>query len=319
MTPARAASVYCVTGRDFFSGAVALLNSLRLLGHREPLYVLDCGMEGWQRDLLLEHATVLPAPVDAPPSLLKHVAPLDHPDEVMIMLDADVILTRPLNELIEAASGGALVAFRNDRNRFFAQWGELLDLGPLRPSPYLTSSAIVVARALAERLLPVVGEKQMSVDHGRTWLDGGEESDPLYYVDQDVLNAVIAARLRPEQVIGLDPRLAPIPPFTGLRLIDAATLRCRYRDGTEPYLLHHASRKPWLVPMRSNAYSRLLTRLLLGPDVALRLEPRDLPRRLRTGPAARAERLGTDLALSFPGIARRLRRRPAPVRAWPSR
>ena len=53
---------YAVTGRDFFPGAVALLNSLRLLGHDEPLLVVDCGMTARQRELLAEHATVLAAP-----------------------------------------------------------------------------------------------------------------------------------------------------------------------------------------------------------------------------------------------------------------
>jgi len=309
---------YSVTGRDFFPGAVALLNSLRLLGHDEPLLVVDCGMTARQRDLLAEHATVLAAPGPAPPSVLKLVAPQAHPAEVMVLLDADVIVTRPLTELFEAAAGGTLVAFRNDRERYFAEWGELLGLGPVRADPYLTSSAVMLGREAGKRLLPLIDELQAGIDRERTWVGGGAQADPLYYLDQDVLNAVAHSRLAPERVVALDARLAPIPPFAGVRLLEPQGLRCAYRDGARPYLLHHASRKPWLVRMRSSVYSRLLTRLLLAPDVALRLDPRDLPLVLRTGSAAGAARLATDLLMTAPGAVRRLRRRPAPVRAWPN-
>ena len=295
-----------------------MLNSLRLLGHDDPLLVLDCGMSPRQRALLTEHATVLPAPHEAPPSVLKLVAPRAHPAGVMVLLDADVIVTRPLTELLDQAAGGSLVAFRNDRERYFAEWGELLGLGSVRADPYLTSSAILLGRDPAERVLPLVDELQAGIDPGRTWLGGGSDTDPLYYLDQDVLNAVAHSRLAPEEIVALDARLAPIPPFPGIRLLEQGALRCAYRDGTRPYLLHHASRKPWLVRMRSNVYSKLLTRLLLAPDVTLRLDPGELPLALRTGSAAGAARLATDLLMTAPGVARRLRRRPTPVSAWPN-
>ena len=295
-----------------------MLNSLRLLGHSEPLHVLDCGMSAGQRELLAAHATVIPAPRDAPPSALKLVAPLAHPAEVMVLLDADLIVTRPLTELIEAAAQGSLVAFRNDRQRYFAEWGELLDLEDVRPGPYLTSSALLFGPGPARRAIGLIEERQLAIDLERTWVGGGADSDPLYYLDQDVLNAVVHSQLAAGELVALDARLAPIPPFSGVRLADDRSLRCAYRDGTRPYLLHHASHKPWLVRMRSNLYSRLLSRLLLAPDVALRLDAEQLPRRLRTGPAAAAARLGTDLLLGGPGIVRRLRGRPAPVPAWPN-
>ncbi len=81
-----------------------------------------------------------------------------------------------------------------------------------------------------------------------------------------------------------------------------ATARCRTCSTT-------STASPGCVRMRSNVYSRLLTGLLLGDDVPLRLAASELPPRLRTGPAAAAERLGTDLILGAPGIARRLRER----------
>jgi hypothetical protein len=287
-----------------------------VLGHTEPLFVLDCGMDARQRELLKRHATVIPAPSDAPPSLQKLVAPRLHPAWVMVLLDADLVVTRPLTDLIATAASGSLVAFENDLQRHFPEWGELLGLGPVRHGTYLTSSAVVAGGEPARHLLPLVEERQMEVDRKRTWLGRGNESDPLYYLDQDVLNAVAHSRLAADEVVALDARLAPIPPFRGVRISDETTLRCAYRDGTEPYLLHHCFRKPWLVRMRSNAYSRLLTRLLLGPDVPLRLDPADLPLRLRTGSSGRAARLASDLLLAPSGVVRRLRRRRARVTAW---
>jgi hypothetical protein len=312
------AAVYCVTGRDFFPGALAMVNSLRLQGHREPVFVLDCGMLPGQRELLSREATVVPAPRSAAPSLLKLVLPRAHPAEVTILLDADLIVTRPLTELIDAAASGAIVAFENDTHRHFPEWGPLLDLGTVRDGPYVTTSALFAGEGPARAVLPLVEDRQAEIDPERTWLGAGTDSDPLYYLDQDVLNAVVHSRLEPSALVALDARLAPIPPFAGVRIVDDGALRCAYRDGTEPYLLHHCFRKPWLERVRGNVYSRLLTRLLLGADVPLRLDPAELPTRLRTGVAASAGRTVNDLALAVPGVVRRLRRRPARVTAWPS-
>ena len=237
----------------------------------------------------------------------------------MVLLDADVIVTRPLGELIERAAADRLVAFRNDRPRFFAEWAELLELPDLAPAPYVSSSAVFVGGGPADRVLPLAHERQLRVDPDRTWVGGGSESDPLYYLDQDVLNAVVGSRLSGEEVVALEHRLAPSPPFKGLRVRDEAGLRCAYRDRTEPFLLHHWSLKPWLVPVRRNAYTRLLTRLLLGPDVPVRFPGERLPRRLRTGVAAEAERVRLDLTLALPGIRRRLKRAPTAGTAWPNR
>jgi hypothetical protein len=315
VTAQSAAAFYCVTGRDFFCGAVALLNSLRLAGHDEPLFVCDAGMDAKQRTLIEPHVTVVDAPGDAPPSMLKTIAPLAHPAPVMALLDADVIVTRSLGEQLEAASGGALAAFRNDRDRWFDEWSEVLGLGEMTRGHYLTSSALFMDRATAEDLLPLVADRQERIDLERTWAGSGSEAEPLYFLDQDVINAVARSRLEPGRIVEYEARLAPIPPFAGVRLADPEALRCRYGDGAEPFLLHHASRKPWLVRMRSNVYSRLLTRALLGEDVTLRLDAERLPLRLRDGAAAGAARLATDVGVGVPAFARR-KLFPRRIRAW---
>src|SRR5438093_51315 len=117
---------YCVSNALYFLGAAALVNSLRLTGHGEPVYVLDCGLTPEQGELLASHATVVPAPSEAPPWLLKTVAPLRHPAEVMVLIDADIVVTRSLSELIDAAAGGRIVAVEHGSDRYFPQWGRLL-------------------------------------------------------------------------------------------------------------------------------------------------------------------------------------------------
>jgi hypothetical protein len=81
-----------------------------------------------------------------------------------------------------------------------------------------------------------------------------------------------------------------VPPFAGVRLRDAESLRCTLPDGAEPYLLHHFARKPWLEPMYHGIYSRALVRSLLAPDVAIRVPAGLLPRRMRGGVRGRADR-----------------------------
>jgi hypothetical protein len=317
MTRLPPAAFYCVSDARYFLGAVGMLNSLRLLGHREPVYVLDCGLTAHQRQLLAPHATLVPAPSEAPPWLLKTVAPLRHPAEVMVLIDADVVVTRPLTELVETASPGRVVAFRNDIDRFVPEWGELLGLGEIRRQPYVSSGLVFVGQPIGEQVLRLMGELQDRVDFDRTFWRANVPDYPFLFGDQDVLNAILATRPDPERLTALPNRLAPNPPFKGLRVMDEATLRCAHRDGTEPYALHNFYRKPWLVRTRSNPYSRLLTRLLLRPDVRLRLDRRQLPLRLRTGAAAGLAQSTVDVLLGIPAyVHSRLRPGPRGSRGW---
>ena len=82
-----------------------------------------------------------------------------------------------------------------------------------------------------------------------------------------------------------------MPPFEGLSVVDAKSLRCADEDGTEPYFLHHfMDHKPWLEATEPGVYSTLLTRLLVADDVAVRVPERQVPLRLREGWAAAVER-----------------------------
>jgi hypothetical protein len=275
---------YCVADQRYFLGAVGMINSLRLLGHDEPIYVLDCGLRAGQRRLLEQETTLVDAGTDRPPWLLKSVAPLRHPAEVMVLIDADLIVVRRLDEIIDRAASGKVVAIRNDVDRFFPQWGELLDLGEVRRQPYLSSALVAMPRSPGDEVLRLMEGLGDRVDFTRTFWRESAAGYPFLYADQDVLNAILASRVDPRRIIALDHRLSSITPFGGLERADSLSLRSRYPDGTQPYVVHAIlPSKPWLEPMYHGVYSQLLMRLLTGPDLAITVPKRQVPRRFREG------------------------------------
>jgi hypothetical protein len=284
------AAFYFVADSRYFLGAVGMVNSLRLLGHREPMFVLDCGLTPAQRELLGPEVTFVPAPDDSPPWLLKVEAPLRHPAEVMVLIDVDLVATRSLRELIERASKPCVIAFDNVTDRFVPDWGQLLGLGEVRHQPYVSSGLVFLGHPMGEEILALMAELQDRVDFDRTYWRANEPDYPFLYGDQDVFNAILASRVPREGVVDLPNRLAPNPPFRGLRPIDKEGLRWAYEDGVEPYVIHHHTAKPWLEPTYDGVYSQLLRRLLAGPDVSVRVPRRQIPLRMRNGLAAYAVR-----------------------------
>jgi len=285
------AAFYCVADESYFLGAVGLINSLRLAGHDEPIFLLACGLETARRELLEPHVTLVDPPRDAPPWLLKTVAPRLHPAETMVLVDTDMIVTRSLAPLVELAAGGRAVAFANNIDRFVPEWGALLDLGPVRRQPYVSSALVAIGRQPGDRVLRLMEGLQPRVDFERTLWRRNERDYPFLYADQDVLNAVLASCVDAEAVVALDRRLSPGTPFEGLEVTDAEAVRCAYEDGTEPYVVHHSLwPKPWQAPAYEGVYTRLLRRLLTGADVAIKVAREDVPLGLRNGAVAFAER-----------------------------
>jgi len=289
--PPRAA-FYCVSSGEYFLGAVAMINSLRLLGHAEPVHLLDCGLSPAQRQALAGEATVAAAPPGRDPFELKTVLPLQRPATTAVLIDTDMIATRPLTPLIEAAATGRVVGFANPSDRFVEAWGAVLGLGSLRRLRYMCSGLVALGGDLGAEVLAALDRLQRQVDFERSCFHRHDDAYELLYADQDVLNAILASSTCAGRVDVLDARLAPMVPFTGLELIDRASLRCAFADGTEPYVVHHSlAPKPWQRPAYDGVYSQLLRRLLTGEDVAIRLPPEWLPGELRTGFAAGARRL----------------------------
>lgn len=213
----------------------------------------------------------------------------------MALLDADLIVLRPLTPLFEAAAGGRVVVFADPvSHRFDSRWEDLLALPPLRRQPYVNSGLIVLPAEPGRRVLEAMAEGRARVEYPGLRLGGGRPTDPFYYVDQDLWNALLASLLRPDELEILAMRLAPHPPFPGLHRIANGDVRHAYADGSEPYVLHHIGRKPWLAATRANVYTELMARLLLGEDVPVRVDPKRVPRRFRAGPLSALDRLRTE-------------------------
>jgi hypothetical protein len=317
------AAFYSVADARYFLGAVGLVNSLRLQSHRESVFLLDCGLTPRQRGLLEPHVRLIPAPDDGPPWLRKAVAPLLHPADVMVLIDADIIVTRPLDDLLDRAASGRVLAVRHGFDRSFAEWGPLLGLSPMRERSYVSSSLIVAGGDTGSRVIRLMHEARFRIGIDETpysgaWPDfdfvGGtfsvEEADhPFFFADQDLLNAVLACEVDPNEVDTIDRRLEATVPFPGLRVVDEKRLRCAYDDGTVPYAVHHILPvKPWIEPTIPGVYTQLLVRLLAARDVAIRVPRRLLPLHLRPGLAASAERwVRGPFVASLAGASNRLR------------
>ena len=270
--------------------------------------LVDAGLTPEQRRLVGDHVVLVPAPAGLHAIFLAPIGPLRVAADVAVILDADVIVVRPLTPLIDAARSGRLVAFTNNEpndDRFFPEWRSMLTLGPLVRRSYLNAGQLVIPASLRDKVVVPWVEGQSKLDLRRTWLGTARLSDPFYFADQDVLNAVVAANLVDDELLTLDHRLAPHPPFPGLRLLDAEHLVCSYANGERPYLLHHTMAKPWLEATKSNVYSRLLPRVVLAPDVVLRVDRKQLPLRLREGKPAAIDRRRATLQAVLRAQARR--------------
>jgi hypothetical protein len=145
-------------------------------------------------------------------------------------------------------------------------------------------------------VLELFDDRQQRVDILQTCFARNVAGYPLRHADQDVLNAVLGARVERDRAVGLQAALAATPPYAGISITDENSLRCVGADGREPYLLHQwLIPKPWMAPTYDGVYTRLLRRLLGGPDLAIEVPRRSIPLRLRTGPLAYAERQRVNL------------------------
>src|SRR3954451_18327508 len=223
----RPVAFYAVADERHFLGLVALLNSLRLHGHEQPLVVADCGLAAWQRDLLSPHVELASVEAGPSPYLLKPVLPLERPAEIMVLADVDLLVLRSLDQLLRQPH--PVVAFIDPvGHRFHCEWAELLDLPGIRRMPYLNSGFLVLKGAPGGSILRLVADRQKRVNVEQIRARGGRPEDPFYYADQDVWNAVISAILPPSELGRPPADLASHPPFRELRAGDGPL---RYPDG----------------------------------------------------------------------------------------
>ena len=291
----RGTAFFCVSNDRHFLGAVALLNSLRQVGHDEPFFLVDCGLTDRQRELVNGHATLIRVATDVDPMMLKLLGPLQVDPEVAVILDADVIAVSPLTDLI----GDKPVVFLNDwTSRFEPEW---IRLGYGRPTrvAYLNSGQMILPRASG--LVPLLqrgNERLLEIVRVEPETRRGP-SGPFHHLDQDVLNALICSLDRGDYVVSDEVAYWPFEDSLG-----------------DARLLHHILAKPWLKPLRPSPYSREMTRLLATGPVKPSAD--EIPVRLQDGTRGSLARAGASVRHTVRdhtrgklGIRRRLAERTA--------
>jgi len=283
---------FTVTDGRFFPGVAALVNSLRLQGHADDVVVGDLGLAPEQRARMAQGAEVRPVPPElgGVATLYKAFAPRGA-DGVVVVIDSDMVVTRPLHDVVASARAGriCLLVDETQPHRFFPEWSELFGLrAPLVEDRYLNAGFLALDTAHHPGLFDRWWQACSAIPAGSTRVDGAHWQSPTGDADQDALNALLMSEV-PREV--LDTRwtqqVADVLPR--VRVEDVRSLRCAL-DGRPTTVLHHTGGpKPWQreawMRVRANAYVRLLPRLLLADDVPVRLRPDELPLWLHDGPA----------------------------------
>jgi hypothetical protein len=259
-------------------------------------------MTASQRERVSATAVVVDAESSMHGVLAKPVGPSVLPADVMVLLDADVLVVRHLGPLIATAKAGKLVFFENNlSDRFFPEW-TCLGLGAPKEAPYVIAGHFLGSRGAILPLLRELKGLQDRLPPGGAHFDGGRITDPFFFADQDIINAYLMTVVDPESIVRLPGTMAPVPPFKGFRR--GAGVSCIGPDGTEPYFLHHILRKPWLAPTTDNLYARLLRNLLWSPNAPVALEPCEVPLRLRPSPFAGVDRGRASAIATVGSVAR---------------
>lgn len=285
---------FTLADSGYFLGAVALVNSLALTGNGGRIVVVDTGLEAWQRARLEPAAAVIPldAPVDLPVTFYKSHMGESMEGDVVVYIDADIIVTDSLAEVVAAATTGAIVAAPDGQpRRFFPDWAEMLQLTePLRRETYVNAGFLALSpqvrpgfyrrwRELCDKML--AHSPQM---HALSF----EEAliTPAGWHDQDALNAMLMSELPVAAVDLIDAdRVVASAEMTGVECVDSGTLEC-WLNGKRTLFLHYLNDpKPWQrsgwIATSDNAYVRLLVRLLRRDDVPVPIAERELPMWLR--------------------------------------
>jgi lipopolysaccharide biosynthesis glycosyltransferase len=233
------------------------------------------------------------------------------------VIDSDIIVTGNLHELVASAGFGKIVAYADpESDRWYSEWEQIFQLRePLRHEVYVCSGIVVFSQQHHPNLLDewLAACKQ--------WLRASAlgVTDPVAQTDQDALNAVLMS-MYPKEAVQLRPA-SEAPQARELRLgvdvVDPRALRCSY-NGQPTLLLHSAGGpKPWIrLGARRNAYTTLLTRLLVAQDLPIRVPSAAIPRWLRdgSGSAAYLSALHTYSSIRR-SISRRLQFVPPNIRA----
>ena len=304
--------VFAVGDADYFVGIVALVNSLRITGNHMPVTVLDLGFTAAQRTLLASHCMVVDSSRDRHPHIAKLVAPAQDDADVVVLLDADVLVTGSLDPLIADAEAGSISAAGDPAfDRFHREWSDIFALrSPLRRQPYVNAGVVAFSRSQFTDLLGRWSDLcELVAD--RPTLSEVPESDPVWLPDQDALNALLMSEV-PAGSVAVRSDMMTGREMSESRFTDLGRLECA-RHGHPVRFLHAlGSPKPWQPrarwEFRTNAFVTGLRRTLCGPDLEIAIPPAEVPVWLQNGwegAAARVLLTGYDVPASWSRPARR--------------
>jgi hypothetical protein len=282
---------FTICNDPFFPGLIGLINSLRLMGHRDPIVVADCGLTPGQRELLSPHCTLFEVPdkETTHPMQYKAFAYLLKPRGTVVIIDSDMIVTNDLSAVLTKAAEGKVCVFADlEDGRWFAEWQAIFDVRPPRRFQTYACSGFVAFSTLH---WPHLLERWWNACARIPTAPAGSqhaEDGPTSQKDQDALNAVLMSEI-PAEALAFLPNEDQVSrwQFPAVQLRDAAGLSCSHQ-GVEPTILHAClSPKPWQRGgVRRNAYVTLLRRLVTGSDTEIQVPSRLVSLWLRRGLAA---------------------------------
>lgn len=281
-------SFYTITDERFFVGTVGMVNSLRLAGYNQHVFVLDRGLSRHQRHLLATECNLvtLPGTQATNATLFKPFANLIDPQGVVVIIDSDLIVARSLNAVIEAAKSGQICACADSENgRWFAEWEQIFDLSRrLRQQTYVNAGFLAFSVEHWPQLLPRWWDLCQQISSHPTIYEGAIWESPTSQADQDALNAILMSEVPAEHVTVLPPETQPTyAEMLGghVELLDIEKLSCSLRD--RPITLVHITgkRKPWELKgwrwIGRHLYSAFLRRLLVGSNISIQISRSDVP------------------------------------------
>jgi hypothetical protein len=283
--------LFTIADQDYFLGLAALVNSLRLHGCDAPLTVLDLGLTPNQREIFGEQCEFL-SPRELAglhPWLLHPFACTLRPVDIVIYVDADVIVTQPLDEIIDCARRGRICVFRDTAaTRWFTEWQSIFCLrASLRHETYANAGFIAFSTKQFPTLLSRWSECCGLLVGSRTIYDTRVFASPTALTGQDALNAVLMSEIGAGRVDCRSSSAQGPHDLIRTRVTDLTRVQCLLDDQPTTLLHSWGPVKPWRDragrSLRRTAYVRCLRRLLSGRDVGVQIPAAMMPQWLRPG------------------------------------